>query len=201
MKKDLEKKVNNYIKKLEKAGLKLSDVTDKDKSQLLNTNAFNNFEKLAKRKLERAKIIADNKKYDEKLKKKIEKANEKVFQQYPWAKQVMKFDDKYKNLIYAKDVVTRKLGEEQKNIIDIIDKYFDKRNKTLKKLIKDLKKEKNIDVLVSVAEKLEYVIQAYGEEDKNNGKWYFELENEEIIEKIHSLLISERLIWDNKNMR
>ena len=186
MKNNNESKVKRLIKKLEKEGYKLEDVTDKSIKQLTNSKSLQNFEKLVKRKLERKKIIEENKKYDEKVAKKIESENEKVFKLFPWVKKVMKFDEKYKNLKRAKDVYNRKIKEEQNEIESTLNKYFNKKDKGLKALLRDVKKEGNIEVLKRFNDVLEYILQAYGEEEKDANSFEFKLDNDEVIERIHS---------------
>ena len=184
MAKNNESKIKSLIKKLEKKGFTLSDVTDKSINQLMNNNAFKNFEKLVKRKLERQKIIEENKKYDEKFAKKREIANEKIFKQYPWVRKVMKFDNKFKNIKDAKTVLTRKLNEEKYEIEKVLNKYFDKKNKKYKKLIKEINKVDDIDALRSFGESVEYILKAYGSEEE--GVFSFEISDTELIERIQT---------------
>lgn len=189
-----ESKIKSLIKKLEKQGYNLSDVTDKSMKQLTNNKAFEKFEKLVKRKLERKKILEENRKYDERIAKKREQKNEEIFKKYPWVKKVMKFDDKYKNIKDAKTVLDRKLNEERLEIKNTISKYFNIKNRNIKKilnpLLKEIDKENNIHALKSFNEKIEYILEAYGSEDDNNSFIYSE---EEIIEKIHSRFRIEKL--------
>ena len=158
-----ESKIKSLIKKLEKQGYSLSDVTDKTVKQLTNNKAFEKFEKLVKRKLERKKIIEENKKYDEKVAKKIEAENEEIFKKFPWVKKVMKYDEKYQNEKKAKIVLERKLNEERLGIEYTLFKYINKKNKKLKGLLRDIKKETNINTLTRFSEVLEFIIQSYGE--------------------------------------
>lgn len=196
-----EKKIQQYIKKLEKVGKKLTDITDKTIKQLSNARAFEKFEKQVKRTLERDKIIEQNKKYDEKIKAKRDKENEKIFRMYPWVKQVMKFDEKYKNVKDAKTVYNRKMTEERNELTGIINKYFkDKKGKEHKDLMKSIKNTKDIEVIRTFVEKVEYIIQAYGSEDSGineDSSWSFELAEDEVLERIHSYFILEQINFNN----
>ena len=196
-----EKKIQQYIKKLEKVGKKLTDITDKTIKQLSNARAFEKFEKQVKRTLERDKIIEQNKKYDEKIKEKRDKENEKIFRMYPWVKQVMKFDEKYKNVKDAKTVYNRKMTEERNELTGIINKYFkDKKGKEHKDLMKSIKNTKDIEVIRTFVEKVEYIIQAYGSEDSGineDSPWSFELAEDEVLERIHSYFILEQINFNN----
>ena len=189
-----ESKIKSLIKKLEKQGYSLSDVTDKTVKQLTNNKAFEKFEKLVKRKLERKKIIEENKKYDEKVAKKIEAENEEIFKKFPWVKKVMKYDEKYQNEKKAKIVLERKLNEERLGIEYTLFKYINKKNKKLKGLLRDIKKETNINTLTRFSEVLEFIIQAYGEEEENKySVFQFNIPEDELIEKVHSRFRIERL--------
>lgn len=192
-----EKKIQQYIKKLEKVGKKLSDITDKTLKQLTNAKAFEKFEKQVKRALERDKIIEANKKYDEKIKAKRDKANEEVFRRFPWVKQVMKFDSKFKNVKDAKTVYNRKISEERNELTSMINKYFhDKKSKEYKDLMKSIKNTKDIEVIKTFSEKVEYIIQAYGAEDggvNEDSPWSFELSDDELLERIHDHFILEQI--------
>ena len=192
---DREKKIKQYINKLKKQGKNLKDVTNKSIEQLKNANAFKAFEKQVKRVLERDKIIEANKKYDEKLRKKQENKNEKIFKQFPWVKKVMMFDEKYKNIKDAKTVYDRKMNEERQEIINVIDKYFDKKanRKEYNALQNQIKGEKDIFVLRSFAEKAEYIIEAYGAEDEGEGHYEFSYPENEILDRLSDIFRLEQL--------
>lgn len=167
---DREKKIKQYINKLKKQGKELKDVTNKSIAQLKNANAFKVFEKQVKRVLERDKIIEANKRYDEKIRKKQESKNEKVFKEFPWVKKVMMFDEKYQKIKDAKTVYDRKMGEERHKIINMVENNFDKKEnkKEYNNLFKLIKNEKDIFVLKDFLEKAEYLIINYGAEDEDD---------------------------------
>lgn len=147
-------------------GIKLSDVIDKPIEKLTHPKTFEKFQKLAKRAIERPKIVTESEEITKRMKERVaarketEKIkqdikNDKFLKKHPEFKQVFKYDTKHNKSGDAELTAKSYMNARRERFIKEVFDTFSDASEDMKKEFEKVVKSSKLDI--DLLEGIEYI--------------------------------------------